>query len=312
MLHLHWRNKMKKWKFYIIRLIVVFSLLIGETLAYAHPEASEHDSELEKVLFEEGFSKYKSNDVKNAIKALEYASYLTIDQFGGNGEFKFKELKRMNMGGLPWKFSTIDYNTFINHPDKKINANTHRMYTHQGWDRDYSSKSKEAEKFWTNRRKILLGTVNSVFNIDSVTLFRYSEKCNSLAGIIYYVHILGDYNEADKYTKIAFLPDLAERNNANADDKNYDVITSLKSYIEILFADQKSSTKYKTLLDGLDNIAVDAGKIVQSVGGVNTDGEFTDYHQYADDILELLIEYMPTLLKNEEFFAKVFYPDQSK
>lgn len=303
---------MKKWKLFVIALIVFFSMLIGEITAYAHPNASEHDSELEKVLFEDGYSKYQSNEIKNYIKALEYASYLTIDQFGGNGKAKYKELKKMKMNGLPWRFSTIDYCTVINSPDKKVNANTHRMYTHQGWDRDYTSKSREVEKFWNNRRKILLGTVNSIFDIDKVTIFGYSEKCNSLAGIIYYVHILGDYDEADKYTKITLLPDLAGRDNANDDDKDYDMVTSLKSYIEILFIDQKSSIEYKALMDGLDDIGDDAGKIVQSVGGVNTDEEFLEYHQYANDILDLLIEYMPTLLKNEEVFAKVFYPDKTK
>lgn len=303
---------MKKRKVLALSLIACISILVSAIPIYAHPNASQHDSELEKVLFEDGYSKHQSDEIKNNIKALEYASYLTIDQFGGNGEEKYKELKKMKMGGLPRKFSTIDYNTVINNPDKKINANTHRMYTHQGWDRVYTSKSKEANKFWSNRRKVLLGTVNSVFDFDNITLFGYSEKCNSLAGIIYYVHILGDYDEADKYTKISLLPDLAGRDNANEDDKDYDMITSLKTYIEVLFEDQKSSTDYKELMDGLDEIGGEAGKIVQSVGGVNTDEEFTEYHQYADDILKLLIEYMPTLLKNEEFFAKVFYPAQTK
>lgn len=303
---------MKRRKLFIVSLVVCILVMMNGIISYAHPEASEHDSELEKVLFEEGYSKYQSNDIKKNIKALEYASYLTIDQFGGNGEAKYKELKKMKMGGLPWRFSTIDYSTVINNSEKRITANTHRMYTHQGWDRDYTSKSKEAEKFWEDRRKILLGTVNSVFNIDAVTIFGYSEKCNSLAGIIYYVHILGDYDEADRYNKIALLPDLAGRNNVNDDDKDYDMITSLESYIEVLFVNQKSSIEYKALMDGLDDIADNAGKIVQSVGGVNTDEEFYEYHQYADDILDLLIEYMPTLLKNEKFFSEVFYPEKTK
>ena len=55
----------------------------------------------------------------------------------------------------------------------------------------------------------------------------------------HYVHILGDYDEANAYTKISRLPDLAGRDSANDKDKDYDMITSLESYIEILFVDQK-------------------------------------------------------------------------
>ena len=154
---------------------------------YAHPEAREHDAELEKVLFEDGYSKYQSDKIKNNIKALEYASYLAIDQFGGNGVNQYNTLKELKMGGVPRKFSTIDYR-YVPGTTKLINANTHRAYTHQGWDRNYSSKGKDIQKFWTARREVLLGTVNSIFDFDSVTIWGYSDKCNSMAGIIYYVH----------------------------------------------------------------------------------------------------------------------------
>lgn len=303
---------MKRWKSILFSLVIGTLLLNSKMPVYAHPEAREHNAELEQVLFEKGYSKHSSDKIKNSIKALEYASYLTIDQFGGNGTNQFEKLKKMKVNGLPRKFSTIDYNTVIEHPEKKITANTHRMYTHQGWDRKYSSKGKDVDKFWSNRRNVLLGTVNSVFGFHTITALGYGEKCNSLAGIIYYVHILGDYKEADKYTKISLLPDLAGRNNANDIDKDYDIITSLKGYIEILFVDQKDSHEYKDLMKQLDNIAKKAGKIRNSFGGVNTDEEFDEYHQYADDTLNVLMKYMPTLFKNEDFFTEVFYPERTK
>lgn len=303
---------MKTWKVFIFSLVMCVVFSANGIIIFAHPEASEHDKELESVLFEEGYSKYQSDTIKNNVKALELASYLTIDQFGGNGEKQYETLKNMKMGDLPRKFSTIDYSYVPGDTDKKVTPNTHRMYTHQGWDRNYTSKNRETEKFWKTRRKILLGTVNSIFKFDNITFGRYGEKCNSFAGIVYYVHILGDYDEADNYKKIALLPDLAGRENTNSDDRDYDIITALRGYIQILFADQKSSYEYKELMDGLDNISKGAGKIVQSVGGVNTDEKFEEYHQYSNEILELLKEYIPKLLKNEEFFSKVFYPDETK
>lgn len=302
---------MKRRKLALV-LVLILTLLVNTLTSFAHPTAREHDSELIAVLLENGYSKYRSNDIKKSIEALECASYLTIDQFGGKGEEQYKKLKKMRIRGLPWKFSSIDYNTVVGNEEKKITANTHRMYTHQGWDRDYTSKSKDAEKFWNNRRKILLGTVNTIFDLNNGITIRYSDKCNSLAGIIYYVHILGDYNEADKYTKISLLPDLAGRDNANDKDKDYDIVTALKKYIEILFVDQKNTTDYKELMEGLENVGDEAGKIKNSVGGVNNDEEFTEYHECADEVLALLTKHIPILLKNEEFFVKVFYPEKQK
>ncbi len=277
----------------------------------AHENAREHDKELETVLFGEGYSKYQSENIKKNITALEYASSLTIDQFGGNDKSQFDALKKMKMGGLPSKFESIDYSQ-VPGETKSISPNTHRKYTHQGWDRNYSSAGKEIDKFWKTRRKVLLGTVDTIFDFDDDPFWGYGEKCNSLSGIIYYVHILGDYDEADKYTKIALLPDLAGRQNANPNDMDYDMITSLKAYIEVLFSNQKSSYEYKKLMEGLENIEKKAGKIVNSVGGVNTDEEFEEYHQYAEDIMKLLQTYMPKLLKSEAFFADVFYPDYTR
>lgn len=302
---------MKVRNVFIFSVIMCVLFFLNGTWIYAHPQAYEHNKELEAVLFEEDYSKYQSDKIKNNVNALELASYLTIDQFGGKGEKTYDELREMNMSGLPWKFLTIDYSD-IPGTDKKVNANTHRMYTHQGWDRNYTSKSKEADKFWKTRKKILLGTVSTIFKFDDKPLFGYGEKCNSLAGIIYYVHILGDYDEADKYTKISLLPDLAGRKNANSTDMDYDMITSLRGYIEVLFVDQKSSDKYKNLMKELDEIEKGAGKIVQSVGGVNTDEEFQEYHKYSNNILKSLKEYMPKLLKKEEFFSEVFYLDETK
>ena len=89
-------------------------------------------------------------------------------------------------------------------------------------------------------------------------------------------------------------------------DRN-DMITALKGYVETLFPDQTKSKHYKDLMKGLDDISENAGKLVKSVGGVNSDEEFEEYHQYADDLMDLLIEHIPSLLKEEAFFKEVFY-----
>ena len=293
---------MKNFLKSILTIVTAFILVTSALITcYAHPTAGEHDKELEAVLFERGYSKHQEK-IKDYVTAIEYASNLTIDQYGGSGEDKYKELRRLKMGGLPLRFDTIDYCEDLFGQGKKINPNTHRLYTHQGWDRDHGNS--KVNKFWKTRKKILLGTVNSIFDFGKFSAFTgYSDKCNSLAGIIYFVHILGDYDEANDRSKIVYLADLSGRKDG------YDMIPALQQYIKTLFQDQKSSQDYKDLMKGLDDIGKKAGRIFRSTGGVNTDEEFQEYRQYALDLMELLQNHMPQLLKNEEFFKNVFYPN---
>lgn len=289
---------------------VVILGLIQSMNCWAHPSAYEHDDELEAVLFEPGFSEYKSNKIKENVKALEYASYITVDQFHGNGKEQFEYLKKLDINGLPFSFSSIDYYEDLSGKTKEdgskvqISANNHRKYTHQGWERQYENKN--VNKFMEKRRNVLMATVNYVFDFRTVTFIRgYDDKCKSLSGIIYYTHILGDYAEADDYKKISFLIPLAEGKDK---DKEY-MIPNIKKYIEVLFANQLSDADYKALVKELDSIEKKASKIESSTGGVNTDEEFELIHEYASDVLETLIKYIPGLLKDEEFFKKVFYPE---
>ena len=265
-------------------------------------------------MFEEGFSKYKEKNpncklsIKDSVKAIEFASYLAIDQFQGNGQKQFNKLKQFGMGGLPRKLSGIDYQ-YNFEGGKKVNANTHRKYTHEGWERDYSAKGKKQQEFWKKRKKVLLGTVNSIFDFNNIAFWEYGEKCNSMAGLIYYVHILGDHIEADNYKKIVSLTRLAGKKNANKEDKDYDIVTCLKKYTKVLFEDQKKTEKYKALMNGLNDIEKDVKKVVNTAGEVCTDEDFKEYHKCAEKLLELLQDNVPYLLKKEAFFQKVFYPE---
>ena len=292
----------KAWT-YLLVLCVIISFIRPIT-CYAHPTAAEHNTELESVLFERGYSKYQSTQIKNNVKAIEYASYLTIDQFGGNGQEQYRFLKNQRMGGLPIRFSTIDYMYELNGSGKQISATTHRRITHQGWTRQYEIPKEQS--FWNARRRVLLGTVNSIFDFGVLSgPLGYDERCEALCGIIYYVHILGDYDEADRYTKVASLIQLAGRSNTDG----MDIITQLKGHISVLFVNQEKTDVYKKLMKELDSIDENASRLARSTGGVNTDEEFAEYHQCAVDVLEALIENIPKLLKQEEFFSKVFYPN---
>lgn len=102
-------------------------------ICYAHLHAEEHDADLFAVLFEEGYSKYQSEEIKNSINAINWAANLCIDQYGGSRKANYERLKQLGMDGLPWNFSAIDYSIdFDSRNGMQISPNTHRKYTHQG------------------------------------------------------------------------------------------------------------------------------------------------------------------------------------
>ena len=296
---MYWTNN-KLLNAFII-LITVFILFHNSV--FAHPKAAQHDKELMSVLFEPGFSKYKSTKVKNAVNAIEAASQLTIDQFGGTGKDNFLLLKEYGALGLTWSFSDIDYSVDIDNNNKIISAKTHRKYTHQGWDiEEIGFGTKNAVSFWKKRKKVLLNTVNTVFDFDTFSNpLRFDPKCDAFCGLVYYVHILGDYDEADDYKKLALVIPLAGRN-----DK-YDMVSQLKKHLDVLFSDCKDSPEYKALIRDIDSIEKNASKIYRSTGGVNTDQKFEDYKKCSKDLLNSLQNHIPPLLKQEPFFSDVFY-----
>ena len=283
------------------------AVLVGsinlDCLAY---EGGKHDQDLMEVLFGAAGPSVRSSDIDKFVKALKYAPALTIDQFGTTGNVKFNYLKEKKMKGIPSKFSDIKYEYVIPRENaKKVDANRHRQFTHEGWEIDF--KNSEANKFWKTRKKVMLGTVNTIFGFNKLpVVIKHDIKCEYFCGIIYYVHILGDYMQADNYSKLEYLVPLSGSGNGVY------MTSDLKEYIKVLFEDQSHSTDYVELLKGIEKIEKRAKPIQQSTGGVNSDEEFTEYHKCAEDLLELMKKHIPVLLKNEEFFREVFYPDVTR
>lgn len=165
---------------------VIIFLLQATPLAYAH-NRTEHDKQLEKVLF--GRDNYHASQPKkeqDAIEALKCAVYLCIDQFNNSGEQELKTLKDYKVPNLPKKVADINF--FGNY--------THRKYTHLGW----VPVMTPTEGNWSTRKEILLSTVNKVFDFGwtsgfsflGITSLDYSEQCDAMAALLYYIHILGD------------------------------------------------------------------------------------------------------------------------
>ncbi len=290
--------------------LMVAVLVMGVVPGQAHTR-SEHDKQLEKVLFgRENYSASLEKKEKEAITAIHAAAYLCLDQYNSHGGNEAIILK--------------DYG--IDVPLDSINFTgnySHRMYTHQGWD---PQKSPEKGN-WPMRREILLATVNKVFDFGLFTdpfllgiKRNYTRQCDAFSALVYYVHVLGDIEDLKNYDQFkkegSYTLPLAR---AHPDDTNRDILYELYEmkntggqddcYLKNLFPDiWKTDIRCKNLQNELKKIHNEASSLAGSIGGINTEEKFQQYKQYCTDTINVLSEYIPDLLKQEKFFADVFYP----
>ena len=277
--------------------MILFSCCI---LVKAHDKEG-HDADIEYVLFANQNYKDTHPEYASKIQAIEDAVYLCVDQFNGNGEKELENLKNEKIPDLPDSISEINFTGNF----------AHRRFTHRGWNVAYDKKAH-----WPERQEILINTVNKELFSESKKLLSWfpwlSEKiygednskkqCESLCVLLYYVHIIGDHIEADKKEDLAYVDPLTSLN----DRDNPGIIPDLISCCEVLFQSQSSTYTYKTFMQELKKLENKSDKLTSSVGGVNTDEEFDLYHQYAEDLLDLLSKYVSTMLKKEDFFKSTF------
>ena len=281
----------------LIVILLVVMLLSSSVPCMAHDKEG-HNRFLEEVLFgRDGYISVLSEKGQKALTALEYASYLAVDQFNGKGTEELYFLKRTyKVPGLPSTISTFDFsgNQF------------HRSYTHRGWDHEYIQDKAN----WGIRRNLLLATTEQVFDFSVFSGkilgydFGYAEKCNSFAALIYYVHIIGDHEARASYKVTDVMMPLAQ---AHVDVNNPDILSEVKHHLQVIFADQQNTHKYKTLMQELDALAGEARSLAATPGGINTDEKFIVFKDQVLELLTLLQDYVPNMLKDETFFTEVFY-----
>lgn len=288
---------MKKRIFALFMSIVLtVSLQLMPVYAY---DAEEHDAYLEQVLFgEPTYKDSQTESIKTKVMMLEYASYLAIDQDRGEGKKELQYLKEQKVKEIP---DLADFDL------TGIFYGNHRNYTHRGWDYIYiiPKGEKHDKANWPVRKKLLCSTLNKVFDfgIKNELFGKACQECNSFAALVYYVHILGDHLERDSY-KVDDLTIPLARDHVS--DSNPDVYWEIKKNCEILFAAQNRSATYSSFIQELDELAAKSRTLVSSEGGLN-DTIFPQYKKYASELMNLLIDYIPLLLENEDFFKNEFY-----
>ena len=206
--------------------LVVVVLVCGFTfISKAHDSQKEHDDDLFAVLFGDGYN--LASDKKPAFQAVADAAALCIDQFSTNEDKRskeglFKDLKTR----VGFSMSFDDIELLNGKGGMKVSARTHRRYTHRGWNfsfllgsqenqnKDEHSLLRNEQNLWLQRKKILTATVNKeLFGKTSGILGNFhflegalyseeacNDQCEAFCCLVYNVHILGDYMEADSYS----------------------------------------------------------------------------------------------------------------
>lgn len=298
----------------IVAFLLMVAVLVMGTVPGQAYDAPIHNKQLEMVLLGKRITKHKIplNAQEEAIRAIEAASYLCLDQFNGYGEECLSFLKSYHVPGLP-ELGEIDFTS----------NKEHRKFTHIGW----SSTKQSAKGNWPTRKEILLATVNKVFDFGPFTdpfLFSikqdYTRQCDAFCALVYYVHILGDIEKMKDLEQFkaegSFTLPLARAHPGNTNRDILYELCEMKNdggaddyYLKNLFPDiWETNIHCQNLKRDLQRIHRNAISLEASVGGINTEEKFQKYKQYCTDTINVLSKYIPDLLKQEKFFADVFYP----
>ncbi len=275
---------MKYLKYFSLLLCLVFFIGAIPQTTYAY-NRDDHDKYRVEVLFKNFKELEHDKSAQEKIKALGCAAYLAIDQFNNNGQKDLDFLLAYGVKGIPSDVSAISFNA---------SGSTHRSHTHRGWDFQLYSLTRE---LWPVRKQILLNTAGTIFDFQG-----NEAKNNSFCALIYYIHILADHMDDKSYRQEnGFKMDVGGRV-----DKE-DIIHELLKHIEVVFADQKRTHKYRSLTSKLEGYNSSLAKLVRSEGGINTDEKFREKQKYTKELMELLTRYLPEMFKEERFFYDVFY-----
>lgn len=285
---------MKK-RFWIISVVIIFILMGAIPREIRAFDGKKHNEYLIQVLF--GSSAVTNTDI---MDALNISVALAVDQHGNSGQDQLDELRKYGIKGLPKKVSEFN----VGH------GYLHRNYTHKGWNYDYKSDDnyKKDEAHWNDIRKnIILKTVNQVFDFGffSGKFGKYNSQCDAFAAYMYYVHVLGDHISNEEH-------------HANYDEiplvkgsENKGIIEELLIYAPKLFVNQVDNKTYYKFINELEDLKNEIEEIYYYPDDLVKEEVYEMYHQYANELMECLIDYIPLIIKKETFFKEAFYSKEA-
>ena len=289
--------KIKKLITKVLCLSLLCRTFFNSFVSYSYG-TEEHNKILNRVLFGGEYPSFAGNK-SNKLKALDNASYLCVDQYNNSGNSELKFLRdTIGVKSIIKSISEINFSSNY----------SHRKFTHQGWNYKFThtiipNTDIFEDVNWDKRKKILLETCKKVFDFD-FQLIGYDKKCDAFSSMVYYVHLIGDYqnmseNDYDKYKlnadKHPYMIPLYKRNDS------VNVLNALEENFKTLFSKQKEADNYKELL------SPSLSEISKIKNRLRLECSYNEFKEICNDLIKVLEENVPELLKREDFFKKAFY-----
>ena len=280
--------------------------LLPAPQAGAH-DAGEHWKEIRYVLFgQERTPSSLDKDQRQKLNDLLYATQLCIDQFGGSCASYLSSLHNNHYRHLPKSISEIDlYAT----------ANDHRLYTHRGWNESYEDMSNGENPDWTQRwqqrKKLLTDVAEQIFDFDGrwsvfdVLGYPCTTECDAFCRLLYYVHLLGDHAAFTTYSYNRVIKGQQGKNQVMplASTRGDCVFSELQEAAMELFGETETSELNREL----EEIKGRVIELLNDPEAMKSQEDLDKYKGFIQDVLDTLAKYIPNLLKETDFFSKVFY-----
>lgn len=263
----------------LLMLIIQFSFIVS--LIFSYGAGWQHDEELHRVLFGTNDIWNESNELDTEkILKLDAACYLLLDYCKGQDSKGQACLDRLNLS------KSVRLEDIVT-----PGGNTHEQYTHRGWDsKYYYLTKKQLQRFEFRRDKIMVVSVQHLFEDPSIDW----HEAELLSQLCYYVHILGDHKGNSAYTSKCIMK-LVQRVNEKKSDT---ILDELIRVCSALFIRQNSGP----LINALKNLRDNSHTIDDS-----TENGKEQVRIIADKTVEYLVEYIPDLLKETDWFYSNFY-----
>lgn len=292
-------------------LILLFIILIPNGAVCVSGD-TKHDADLKEIFWGKNSTHYDTEE----LIVLQWAAYFAVDCIASstskmNDEAGLAILRNYGIEGVPNDVSDFQYK------DNKFTNQHHERYTHLGWNLDYANDANGDLASWNTMRKpLLINAVRQVFRngkedlwstIDFFDWFHQpitnmnERQIDSMAALIYYVHILGDHCYNDRSTVNDRIP-LARKTES---ETNPSLIYDLKKHLQILFAEQTNSSDYRVLISKFDSIHGDIRTLLGNNDFPSTE-QFPSYQQKANELMDELKKRIPRIMEDSEFFPKVF------
>jgi hypothetical protein len=284
-----------------------------------------HADDYSKLLTGKGYySNTGDHTLYPVLTGLTYIMYLTVDstwysEEGGIAHDNVSKAKTY----LETHRKELKIDSIPNIKDFLTPGGSfHGEYTHLGWD--HPSYASDTTRKWLVRKEILRDFLGKHFSFglnDNADIIKPSKR-DSLAALLYYVHILGDHENNTITTARSRIPikSLDEQNDEETgivthwerNDKNANgipvttIIAELNHHLKILFRGQENDPRYKQLLS--------IGNYLPEVYQINAEDDKTERARKIQEnqrakakwVLDRLFDTVPYLLRNESF-AKSFY-----